>query len=176
MKTKTLNLYTIDELEPKAREKALDSLRDNNDCPFLSDDMNNQLHELLQDHKITDHNDTSKPNTTPTQVLYSLGSCQGDGACFEGTYSWKQYTITITQHDHRYRHKYTTHIEIETQHGNDAKESVYDEFKSIYYKICDDLESFGYAKIEYQDSEEYLTEMCEANEYTFKSDGRMENL
>jgi len=38
-----------------------------------------------------------------------------------------------------------------------------------------ELETYGYDFMEHEDSEENFIEMCEANEYTFTIDGRMEN-
>ena len=49
------------------------------------------------------------------------------------------------------------------------------ELKIMYYEICREMEQIGYDEIEYQQSEEVFTEVCEANGYTFREDGTMED-
>lgn len=40
-------------------------------------------------------------------------------------------------------------------------------------ELCDKLEKQGYAELEYQRSDEYIRESCEANDYTFEEDGTL---
>ncbi len=173
-------LYSYDELSEKAQEKALDNFRKDNEYIFLSDCLSQRLHELLEEYDIKDTNDTSKPGTTPTQVMYSLSYCQGDGCMFEGVFEWKKYTVYI-KHNGRYYHSNSKFIEIhETDNqgfdiGEDYEPEVYKEFEELYQKICKELEKYGYDFIEYEDSEENFRESCEANEYTFLEDGTMMN-
>jgi hypothetical protein len=176
MKTKTINLYTYNELEPKAKEKALSDWRDDNDFFFLSDYLNNCLHELLEENGIKDDNDTSKPGTKPTPVLYSLSYCQGDGAMFEGSFTWNGYSVTV-KHVGRYYHYNSKNIEMFKidDEGADVSSDIIIQFESIYKDICKELERNGYDFMECENSEETFISACEANEYTFLSNGKMEN-
>lgn len=172
--TRTINLYTFDELSKEAKERALQSHRETNEYYFLEDCMANRLHELLEENGIKDMNDTSKPGTTPTPVMYSLSYCQGDGAMFEGAFEWKGYTITI-KHSGRYHHYNSKDITINDEEGNDINGQIYEDFNALYIDICKELERYGYDFIEYEDSEENFAEQCESNGFTFTSDGVMEN-
>jgi len=137
MKTKTINVYTIDELSPEAQEKARTKYNESNDYYFLEDYMNNRLHELLEENHIKDLNDTSKSGTKPTQVLYSLSYSQGDGAMFEGNYIWNGYSITIKNIGNYYRHS----IDIVDEEGNELEtDEPLKAFEIIYQKICKELE------------------------------------
>lgn len=180
MKTKTITLYSFDELSKEAQEKAHQEWIESNDYYFLSECTDEWLHELLVENKVTDLNDTSKPGTKPTKVMYSLSNSQGDGAMFEGEFHWKKYTIYI-KHSGHYYHSNSKTIEIhETDNldidiGDDYEPKVYAEFESIYQSICKTLEQKGYDFIDYENSLESFKEACEANEYTFLSTGKMEN-
>tara|TARA_R110000868_G_C10821175_1_gene758643 strand:- start:590 stop:1126 length:537 start_codon:yes stop_codon:yes gene_type:complete len=173
--TKEYKLYTFDELSQEAKDKAREDFNHDNDYPFLADNMAEKLHELLVENKIKDENDTSKADTKPTQVLYSLGYSQGDGAMFEGTFYWKGYTVKI-KHSGNYSHSNSKNMDIDyTDCDENAPQEAYDKFEAIYQKICKELEQYGYNQIEYEDSEEYFAETCEANEYTFLLSGKMMN-
>lgn len=177
MKIIEIKLFSYDELSKQAKEKALVEWIDGNDYPFLSDNLNEKLHELLLENGIHDLNDTSKPGTKPTQVLYSLNYSQGDGAMFEGKYLWREYLVKIKHSDHYY-HSNSKTIEItKLVDGQEieADEITAQEFENIYQKICKALEEFGYEEIESEDSEEAFIETCEANEYTFEENGKMHN-
>lgn len=184
MTTKTINLYTLDELPKEAKEKAHSEWVENNGYYFLSDYLNERLHELLDENNIKDTNDTSKPGTTPTPVHYSLSHCQGDGAMFQGVFEWNGYEVRIKQSGFYY-HSNSKNIEIiksdavgvsiASELDNEASEDVYRDFDIIYQKICKKLERYGYGFIEYEDSFECFEEVCNANNYTFTEDGTMEN-
>lgn len=45
--------------------------------------------------------------------------------------------------------------------------------KDLYMSICAELEKQGYAEIEYQRSDEYITEKIIANDYEFTKDGNI---
>lgn len=175
MKTKTIILYTLDELSKEAQEKAHSKWVENNDYYFLSDYLNERLHELLGENGIKDTNDTSKSGTKPTPVLYSLSCSQGDGCMFEGDFEWKSYRVNI-QHAGHYYHYNSKIINIELiKTDKEASEKIHADFDKIYIKICKELERYGYDFIEQEDSFENFREACEANEYTFLEDGTMEN-
>lgn len=176
--TKVYNLYTIDELDEKAKETAYAKWVEGNDYYFLSDYLDERLHELLEEKGITDTNDTSKAGTKPTRVQYSLSYCQGDGAMFEGVFMWNGYTVKV-KHSGHYTHYNSKTIDIykEEENGEEynANDDVLKEFDDLYKTICKELERQGYDFIEYEDSMEAFEQACEANEYTFTIDGVIDN-
>lgn len=171
MKTKTINLYSLDELSKEAQEQAHAEWIKNNDYSFLNDCLAELLHELLEENNIKDL------STTSTQVLYSLSNNQGDGAMFQGSFQWEEQTISI-EHSGRYYHSYSKEITFDDFVGEDKEneeEIIAGKFETIYQSICKKLEKYGYDWIECEDSFESFQSACEANDYTFLSTGEMEN-
>jgi len=168
MKIKEIQVYTIDELTPEAQEKARQNYIADEDYPFLEEDMNYKLDELLKEEGIT---------SDKTKVYYSLSCCQGDGAMFEGYLKWKNYTVNI-KHSGHYYHSNSKTLEIleDTEEQAEADKTIYDLFEVVYYRICKELERYGYDVIETNDSMENFMENCRANDYTFTLSGKMENI
>ena len=164
MKTKTITLYDYNELSPKAKEKALSDWNQNNYDPMMQSHMINLLTEELDARGI-------KYDTDSIDVYYSLSYCQGDGFMYIGKIEWKGETVTVTHNNAHYYHMYTANIDT-----GELKSEDVDSFKAMYQEVCKKMEKAGYAEIEYQQSEEYFMDACEANEYTFREDGTMENL
>jgi len=160
MITKTINLYTIDELKKDAQRKAIDNWNANDDLFFMRSDMQLKLKELLADYKIEGDG----------KVWYSLSYSQGDGAMFDGLFVWKGYNFKIT-HVGRYYHFNSKNIWIEDDEGNDKSEYE-DEFDPIYKEICQKLERFGYDLIEQAQSDENVMEEMRINECYFTEDGK----
>jgi hypothetical protein len=159
---RTIKVYEYNDLNEKAKEKALNWFRENNNYDFLSDDLEEDLKELLRVNKIS--------FDESLKIYYSLSYSQGDGFCFEGDFEYKDYQINIKNSGH-YSHKNSVNIEITKEDGEDAKEEIYKEFKNIFDDICDELEKIGYSYIESENSEENFIEMSNANEYKFLEDG-----
>lgn len=164
MKTKTINLYEYNELDQKAKDKALQQWNEYNNDPFMQIDMINQLKEELEERGI-------KYDTDSIDVRYSLSNCQGDGFMFIGTITWRNVDITITHGDHQYSHMYTARFDYDG-----LTEAEFEQFKAVYEAICKKMERVGYDHIDYMTSEESFIEACDANEYTFREDGTMENV
>lgn len=177
MKIKQIEVFTIHELSPEAKEKALQKWVEGNDYYFLEDSLNEVLHELLKENGIKDTNDTSKTGTKPTRVHYSLSCCQGDGCMFAGEFIWKDYLVYI-KHSGQYYHSNSKFIEILENNDEQelASDEVHDDFEKIYQKICGELETYGYRYIEHEDSMETFIDACDSNEYMFTIDGKMENI
>jgi hypothetical protein len=176
MKTIETVVYSFNELSKEAQKKAISDYVSDMDYPFLSDCMNERLHELLQENKIKDKNDTSKPGTKPTQVYFSLLYCQGDGAMFEGNFTWRKYNISIKQSGRYYHYNSKDIIMANQKHGDVSDESeLYQKFNNLYVKICKELEQYGYDFIKNEQSEENVIETFEENDYTFTKDGIMKN-
>lgn len=173
MKTKTITLYDYSELSEEAKEKARAKWNESNDNPLMQSHMINLLKEKLEERGI-------KYDADSVDVRYSLGYSQGDGFMFEGELVWGKYTIYIKHNGNaHYYHSNTANIEMqETEnlgfHMDDEHADV-KEFDAIYQAICKEMEQIGYDEIEYEQSEESFIGACEANEYTFREDGTMEN-
>ena len=171
MKTKTINLYEYSELSKEAKANALYKWNEYNDDPLMQSHMINLLKEELDERGIQ-YDDS-------IDVRYSLSSSQGDGLMFLGEFVWKRYTIYITHNNSNYYHTNTAYIDL--QETNNLEYYMDDEhtdviaFQNMYIEICNKLEKIGYAEIEYQQSEESFEGACEANEYSFREDGTMEN-
>jgi hypothetical protein len=178
MKEKTIKLYEYRELSPKAKEKALDDFRNNNfDSYGLQADLDNYLEELLTEYHIVPVADLKGYPSKYAKIYYSLSHSQGDGVMFEGVFEWKGQLITIKQSG-RYYHSLSKDITWNDFVGEDKEaeeEKLAKEFEGIYQDICKKLEKAGYAGIEDMESEAYFIETCNANEWTFREDGTLEN-
>lgn len=172
MKTKTIQLYEYSELSPEAKEKALATHRSEGfDGYELQVYLDIRAGELLEKHGIVPEAGTF------TKLLYSLGHSQGDGLMFEGSFTFKNNSLTIKQWGH-YLHSYSKQITWHDFTGEEKEpeeEKIAAEFEKAYQAICKELEKEGYAHIEEVESEGYFIELCNANEYTFREDGVMEN-
>lgn len=157
MKTITKNIYSFNELSKEAQEKAHQEYIKNNEYEGLLSEMIDTLKDELKNHNIEE--------TGFTKVLYSLSHSQGDGACFIGDFTWDNIEISIT-HNFRYYHEYSTTID---GYFKSAKQE--EEFKKIYYKICNQLETIGYNYISMEDSLETFTQLAEDMDYMFYEDG-----
>lgn len=166
MKTKQINIYKFDELNDKVKQKVLNRFRDNNDYPFLEEELNESLKELLQEYKI-------KALDTP-KLLYSLGYSQGDGVMFEGNFEFNGVEFSV-KHDGHYYHSNSKTIDYDDYDGDnlesDLKEMVYNDFNFFYKEICDKMKKLGYDSIENDDSEQTIKDNIDANDYYFTENG-----
>lgn len=170
MKTKTITLYDYSELSPAAKEKALQQWNEYNDDPFMQSHMINLLKEELEERGIQYDIDS-------IDVRYSLSHCQGDGFMFEGHLTWNGYTVKI-KHQGHYYHSYSKSVEMYKVHDGQEIEPTEEDaaaFEEVYQEICTKMEQTGYNHIEYITSEESFIEACDANGYTFRENGIMEN-
>jgi len=166
MKTKTINLYTLDELTEVAKEKAREWYKEGNDYRDLLDEMNEELHVLLKEHGMKGDD---------VEVFYSLSYCQGDGAMFVGRVQWKSYTADIKQSGHYYHENSKSYSLVSTKTDKEASEKAYADFENLYVNICNTLEKKGYEYIEYENSDESVDDNIMANDYTFTGEGKREN-
>ena len=166
METRTYTVYKFDELTDQAKEKAIERYRENDDYPFLEDSLTEYTAELLEKKKIV-------PINKDFEIGYSLSNCQGDGFQFVGLFEWKGYTVLI-KHNGHYSHSKCVSFDIDTPNGNDAHENIYNKFKALYEKICDDAENYGYEIIDAQQDEKNIIENFEANEYMFTEKGEID--
>lgn len=167
MITKTIELYTIEELKekyPLGYEKAISDMRSDNDYYFLSESIEERLKDLLSENDITEEGDT--------KVFYSLSYCQGDGVMFQGDFKWKGNNYAI-KHSGHYYHYNSKNIDATDEEGEYIDEQ---DFNDLYVSICEQLERYGYDYIEAENEESNIVENCIANDYTFESDGKMNNI
>lgn len=162
-------VYTLDELSPEARAKAIkdwqDSESEYGDWHWLEDDVRYKLDELFEEHGITDKG---------TSLHYSLGYSQGDGASFTGDIEWKAWRASIGKNSwgNHYEHWNSVSIEEMTslKTDKDAPEDTQGKLLSIIHDIGKELERYGYDCIETHLSDENAEGMLEGDE--FYEDGR----
>jgi len=162
--TREYTLYNFDELSQEAKDNARNKFNENEDYPFLQADLRENIHEELIERGY------SHETITP---FYSLSYCQGDGLMFEGVVTDKDGNTYTIKHRGHYYHERSSQIEGEDKDGNEIDTKDFEE--NVYIPICKLVRDRGYSEIEYQQSEEHFAEICEANDYTFLSDGTMMN-
>jgi len=163
MKTTTVNLYQYSELTDEAKEKARRWLIDGKNYDDMPEAMRVEIENLLEQSPLE--------TIELGKVYYSLGYSQGDGAMFEGIFKLGKNTFHVEQSGHYYHYNSKSF-----QGHNENGEEVYNEktddaFNNVYSDLCRKLEKYGYAYIEYEQSEEVIAGVMEANGYTFEADG-----
>lgn len=172
METRTYTVYKFDELPEESKQKAIEKYRENEDLPWMTNDMKERLMELLDENNI-------KAGADRIKCYYSLSHCQGDGFQFVGHMSWGKYKIEIKSNG-RYCNSYCTEFEILDTSKEDWPDvcgngkNVYTKFKKLYHSICKQMEDYGYKYIEDQLSDKTITGTLIANDYDFKLDGSID--
>ncbi|MBZ4649225.1 hypothetical protein [Thermosipho sp. (in: thermotogales)] len=199
--TKVYKIYKFDELEPKAKEKAIDEVR-NMKYDFIDETLSNVLREELEKYGY------------PTNDLrYSLNNQQGDGVAFYGNLYeenilkilerlkleelYKKYklfqvfnvtrffTFDIEKNRdfYRYDHFNTMIVRLRIHYsiiydGNNIYKRITNIFEQIQNVIQDDvkyvskkLESLGYKIIDDELSDERIIQDIKDNDYEFYSNG-----
>jgi len=82
-------------------------------------------------------------------------------------------TVYTEGSNHRYSHKYTKNIEIESNEEDYSgyTENLQEVFKQIYYTVCDFLEKLGYEQIYEVMSDEEFSDLSDSNDYEYYEDG-----
>lgn len=167
MRTIEVKLYTFEELSEKAKQVAIEKWREDDDMPFLSDDMHEYLGEVLREYKM---------KFEDTHLFYSLSYSQGDGAMFTGSISWKGYTFKIEHYGNYYHENSKQITEITRNNGNEISDATWSKmfnlFEPTYTEICRKVRDYGYSLIESIQSGEAISETLIANEYEYTEDGR----
>ncbi len=176
MKEITIKLYEYAELPKEAQEKAhAEYLKDGTDDAYLQVCLDNELGELLDEYGIVPVSTADRKYPSKyAQLYYSLSHSQGDGLMFEGTFTWKAWTINV-KHVGHYYHSRSRDIEMYFNDEPTENENAMKDFETIYQAICSKLEKSGYSHIDDMESEAYFVEECNANEWTFEADGTMRN-
>ena len=188
MKTKTINLYKFEELTAEQQAKVLDKYRDWNDDIFESyaSDECNTL-------------EITESGFNNPAIHYSLGYCQGDGACFDCNdfdfdlllkdwqHKHKNWIIDIIKqhyqgyikknnYGYHYSHSKTRYFDLEANfnylylHIERAINSAIAHIENLRYKLAENLTNRLYEQLEWLQSDEQIAESLIANEYYFNAE------
>ena len=159
----TKKVYKFEELSQEAKDKAVENYNSDNQYSFLKENLTDYILENLKRLGFTIIKDIN--------IFYSLSHSQGDGFMFEGIISDKDFnTYSIKQNGYCYHEN----SKIITGYNNEAEDIDVDDFdENIYIPLCLRAEKRGYEEIEYESSEEYFKDECEANEWEFLENGDM---
>jgi len=183
-----VKVFRFEELEKRVQEKVIEKWYEEENFPFLGDDLRESL---SSNEKNIFENDF--------KIWYSLSYCQGDGLNIEGSidikkildllpaelkekFTGKIYSLNTKSNNSRYsfHSKSDIHYELDNLDVDDY-DLLCEEFENevlpviwnIYDDLCRELQKDGYSIIEYRMSTEEFTDMCSANEYEFYIDGKM---
>lgn len=176
MKTKTINLYTINELKEinkSAYDKTIEEHRQFLINLYFDYDALDTCYEILKNYGIT--------KDIINDIYYSISFCQGDGACFTASnilsytritkktdlnafekwiinnlsdadmqllidYLNCGYNLNIVSISHHYCHAYTCKIDYEYFYSSDDSKYL-DNMDSFIYELCNKLFNNVYLEI-----------------------------
>lgn len=161
MRTIRIKAYKFNELSDTAKKHAIEKWYENEDYPWLQEDLTQSLHAILEEKGCTFKN---------LELLYSLSYSQGDGLCFTGSISKNGKTLNLT-HNYRYYFARSTEREYLDEDGEYIDKDP--ELSEIYFSTCAALEKEGYGILEYRMNHDEFSEHCEINNYEFYADGVM---
>lgn len=203
--TKTINLYTFDELSDKAKEKARNWFREA--CAY----------DEWWENTFEDAKQIAKLMGIEIKNIYFRGfSSQGDGACFEGSYAhkvasvaavkeyaptdkelhrivtalalaqseWRNAIKATVKHSGHYYHSRCTDIDVTLDYSAwvDSEEATPDltlQAEENITELLRDFMEWVYVQLEkeseYQNSDENIDGNIRANGYTFRENGKRED-
>lgn len=200
MRTIEITAYQFAELSDKAKQKALEKMYDINVHDDWFDSVYEDFKMICECLGITLSSRRSGKFDEPC-IYFSGFSSQGDGACFEGSYSYKKGASKAIR-DHAGLDKELHRIADDLQalqkanfyqvrsdisqwgnyfsirvnsERNDYKEFAGDtenEFKQLFQDLCSWLYKTLEAEYDYMTSEAAIIETIEANEYEFDENGK----
>jgi len=185
-RTTTITVYKFDELDDSAQEHALDKWREAEDYSYMSECINADFEEYLTERGL------------PTDNLeWSVSWSQGDGVSFSGTIDvekflrfhkrWAAYRMLwnfepqaqIAKGSH---HGYYISVEASCAYDDmenwtakhDAKEAeLQEELQEHVYEIAQDMYYRAQREMEYQMSDEVITDTLINLDYEFDAEGNM---
>lgn len=194
MLEKTIKVYKFEELSKDAQDKVMQIFSENH-SDFLTEDLDGNFKYQLKENY---------PFFENPKFKWSLSYYQGDGLSFscdinlskyldiyhpkmpkykkwglcEAVYNLKSKGNTgnyyyFSERGIDYKYNYQDH---ERKHLYDLLENIVNEIRVKYIEVCKDFEKEGYDSYEYIGTKEYAIDECEANEYTFRENGDMENI
>lgn len=201
MRTHTVELFSITELDEEAQEKAVDYLREHDYFGVENEHIEERFKSMLEEYGLPTDN-----------IEFSLGHRQGDGVAFYGNMdtddivkmlykvdardflpygaNWRRYrpfvqwhglsaTIQRNSHGNHYSHYNTMDVYVEREREYTqqptrlAGKEVWDLIKENVVKVSKELEKLGYEMIDEYQKKEWIIEQAEANEMEFRKDGRL---
>jgi hypothetical protein len=189
--TRTVTVYSLQELGERAKEKALQTLSEwaGSDRWWDSTvDDAKRMGAIL--------------GIEATDIFFSGFWSQGDGACFVGTYSYKpqsrniirteapedtelhkiadtlfriqrrnfyRLTAAVRKFGNYYSHENSVTVDVDDTATPEDKDAIADALRDFMRWIYKQLRT----EYEYRTSEEQLTEMADANEYRWNADGTL---
>jgi hypothetical protein len=195
MRTIEQKVFKFNELSKEVQEKVIAKWYENEDYPFLTDDLTEALNSM-ENQCFYD-----------VKLSYSLSSCQGDGLSFAGTLDFEKFLVNIySKHETlkpsikkallelvykvystgkskvwHYPYAWTGQIEFEYNHEDKAfkrikklfESEIFPEIQKYYMDACKSLEKEGYSILEYRMSIDEFTDMSDSNEYEYFENGKM---
>ena len=191
MRTIRTKVYQFNELNDEAKQVAIENYRNNH--------YDVELDGFIEGAKERIEEAGFKGNSS---LSYSLGYSQGDGLSFSCDYfdklnevfieilgEGKQKSIdciindlafSLEGNNGRYYFASKSDLNLTLENYNKDYENIEsvvskirENLENLYIKLCQDLEKQGYSEIEYQNSDEYITETLIANEYEFTKEGNI---
>lgn len=192
MRTITTNVYTFDELDDDAKERARAWWREG--API-------DLDFVLEDAKTV----ASLLGIEIDDIFYSVGGGQGDGAVFVGSYKFKprskagvsryapgdtqladiadalasaqkrnarQIEANVSHHDSRYFSPKSTEIDVSRADNRDLDDDAEETVVNALHEFMDWIHSMLDKQYEWEMSDEAVDENLIANEYEFDETGR----
>ena len=188
---KTIQVYNFNELSQCGKETAIKNFRGEGEIHL--DFFNDEAKEIISQRGF-------KGNI---KLQYSLSNSQGDGLSFGCDYfdseklheifvevlgTGKDKTIEVILNNSyfklngnsgRYCYanigdlEYIFDDNISAPNIEEVVGKVEEKLVEIYLDLCKELENIGYNEIEYQYSDEYISELLEVNEYEFLENGKI---
>ena len=188
MRIEEVEIFRFEELTKEVQEEVIKKWYEEEDYPFLNDD----LRESLRNNEKNIFDDGFN-------LYYSLSYSQGDGLSIEGDinidkimlklspelrekFQGKIYKLYSSGNTGRYSFHSINDIKWELDLSDDDdheeleklfEEEVTPEIYTIYNSLCVDLIKEGYSILEHRMSIKEFTENCETNNYEFYANGKM---
>lgn len=168
---KTIQVYRFLDLDAVSRDCAIQEWYDDEDYPFLTEDLTNRLKEL--DDRGAFSNIT---------LQYSLSYSQGGGLSFSADIDLSSFnapdgfTARSTGNTGRYCYAAESQVEIEGPDGEGAPEDLLAAVTDYYMRLCVTAERLGYDILDYRMPDAEFADICEENGYVFNARGHMVNL
>lgn len=185
---KTINIYKFNELSKEAQKRAISDYRKKDREYLIS--FQDECIEYLNERYWND-----------VEVQYSLSYSQGEGLSFSGildidkfldnVYSKKikglkrdailNYIFRIVSTGNEGRYCFASKGQVILKENYDRRmkhleqlaDDILEEAQDYYMNLCNELKKMGYGQIEYEDSEEYISELLEVIESDFFENGKM---
>lgn len=185
MELKTVTVYSFSELSTAAQEKVISDYYENEDYPFLSDDLKEELNQI--DYFFYD-----------TKIYYSLSYSQGDGLQILGKFDFDKwikdkYNFKQSVNDTVYNLVYSVESKSNRRYSFASKSdilteldynlykypnleelinSIIDDIKEYYIDLCKKLELYGYSIIEYRMDSTEFSDYADANNILYLPSGK----